>query len=213
MSRIQKFKGDATELKYIASGEPLFDITSMSLDQMYEDGFDAAPFLLMLYDEKRMPFSNRIPRAAFVDFIREALKRFRVTGIFESYLFVLRSIFGADTEIFFDVPDPGKLSIDVGALSNSEFDFVAREFIDGEYVFYTMIDYDLSILTFRGLPGIDNEYDLNLLFSEIMPIGISPDITLQFISRSFWIAEEPGDLFYDMIDSSFNNIIFYEIGG
>jgi hypothetical protein len=210
---VQEFKGDATELKMRACADPLLDLTNSALDEFYENGFDAAPFLLMLYDEKRMPFSNRIPRAAFVGFIREALRLFPVIGIFESYLFVLRAIFGSDTEIFFDVPDPGKLSIDVGALSSSEFDFVAREFIDGEYVFYDMIDYDYSILTFRGLPGIDNEYDLNLLFAEIMPCGISPDITLQLITRSFWIAEEPGDMFFDMIDDSTNNIIFYEVGG
>lgn len=213
MSTPQKFKGDALEVKMRAVAEPLFDITNIALDEFYENGFDAAPFLLMLYDEDRVPFSERIPRAAFVDFIRQALINFPVTGTFDSYLFVLRSIFGADTEIFFDVPDPGKLSIDVGALTNSEFDFVAREFIDGEYVFYEMVDYDLNILTFRGLPGIETEYELNLLFSEIMPCGISPDITLQFVSRSFWIAEEPGDMFFDMIDSAYNNIIFYEVGG
>ncbi len=210
---VQKFKGDSLELKMRACAESVFDLTNVSLDEFYTDGFDAAPFLLMLYDEKRMPFSNRIPRAAFVDFVREALKRFPVTGIFESYLFVLRSVFGADTDIFFDIPDPGKLSINVGALSNSEFEFVAREFIDGAYVFYDMVDSDLNILIFRGLPGIDNEYDLNLLFSEIMPCGISPNISLQFISRSFWIAEEPGDMFFDMRDSFNNSIIFYEVGG
>ncbi len=209
----QKFKGDALELKMRAAAESVLDMTSVSLDEFYADGYDAAPFLLILYDDKRMPFSERIPRAAFVDFVREALKRFPVTGIFESYLFVLRSVFGPDTEVFFDVPAPGKLHIDVGALSNSEFEFVAREFVDGEYVFSDVVDSDYNTLIFRGLPGIDNDYDLQLLFSEIMPCGITPDIALEFISRSFWIAEEPGDMFFDMIDSSINSIIFYEVGG
>lgn len=208
----QKFKGDAKELKFIAVGEPVFDLTDISLDEFYADGFDCAPLLLMLYDEKRMPFSNRIPRAAFVDFIREALKQFPVTGIFESYIFVLKSVFGQDTDIFFDVPAPGKLEIEVDALASSEFDFIAREFIDGVYVFSNMVDYDGNILTFRGVPGISSEYELNLLFSEIMPAGIVPTISLEFISRYVFVAEED-DVLYDVLTQSNDNIIFYEIGG
>jgi hypothetical protein len=207
----QKFKGDALELKMISAGEPVFDLTNLALDEFYANGFDCAPFLLKLYDDKRMPFSNRIPRAAFVEFIREALRNFPVTGTFESYIFVLKSIFGPDTGIFFDVPAGGKLEIDIEAVANTEFDFIGRVFSEGEYEFFNVVDYDGSILTFRGVPGISSEYELNLLFSEIMPGGIVPTILLEFITRYDWISEEAGE-FSEMTDHLDNQIIFYEVG-
>lgn len=209
----QNFKGDATELKMQNVVNPLLDQTNSALDDFYENGFNASPFLLMLYDEGRMPFSERIPRDAFVEFIKEALANFPVTGTFESYLFVLRAVFGPQTEVFFDIPIPGKLTIDINAIANSEFEFIAREFVDGAYEFSNVVDYDLNLLTFRGIPGIDNEYELGLLFSEVMPAGIVPDINLTFFSYSSWIAEEPSSVFYDMIDDDGNNIVFREIGG
>lgn len=209
----QKFKGDATELKMVAVADPIFDLTNASLDEFYAEGYNCDQFLLMLYDESRMPFSERVNRETFVSFIKEALVNFPFTGIFESYLFILRSIFGSLSEIEFVVPTPGTLEINVNAISSLEFEFVAREFVDGAYVFYNIVDYDDNILVFRGIAGIDTEYELSLLFSEIMPIGINPDISLTFYSYFSFIAEESGPTFYDMIDDDNNNIIFREIGG
>jgi hypothetical protein len=191
--------------------DPLFDMTSFVLDDFYVNGFDSNAFLLMLYDTNRIPFSQRINRLAFVDFIKESLKNFPVTGSFESYLFVLGAVFGS-SDFLFTVPAPGKLSIDVLAISNADFDFIGREFIDGAYEFFEMIDYDNKILGFRGVPGIDTEYALNLLFSEIMPAGIYPDISLNFISKFEFIGYD-GSGIYDMIDSLGNQIIFVEVGG
>lgn len=208
---VQNFKGDILEQKMRAAAEPVLDLTNLALDDFYVNGFDSTPFLLKLYDDKRMPFSNRIPRAAFVDFVRQALRNFPVTGTFETYIFVLKSIFGPDTGIYFDIPDPGKLEIDIEAIANTEFDFIGREFVDGEYEFFDMVDYDGSILTFRGVPGISNEYELNLLFSEIIPAGISPTILLEFITRYDWVSEE-SSVFYEMTDNLDNQIIFYEVG-
>lgn len=211
----QNFKGDATELKMQAVAKPLFDLTNSALNEFYENGFDCTPFLLMLYDEKRVPFSERIPRNAFVDFIKEALKQFPFTGTFESYLFVLRSIFGELTEVFFDVPAPGKLEIDIGAVANSEFEFIGREFVDGSYSFFNIVDHEGNLLIFRGIPGIDTEYELTLLLSEIIPVGIVPTISLQFFTRSDWIAEEiveEESVFYNIVDHNNNQIVFYESG-
>lgn len=207
----QVFKGDSTELKMISVASPIFDQTDQSLDEFYVGGYDSADFLLMLYDDNRMPFSQRVPRDSFVDFIREALKRFRFTGNFESYIFVLKSIFGPSTEVFFTVPAPGKIEIEINATSDVEFEFIGREFVDGAYETFNMVDYDGSFLTFRGIPGIDSQYELDLLFSELIPCGIYPTLLLSFITRFDFIAEEGSDI-YDIIDHEGNTIIFYEIG-
>jgi hypothetical protein len=177
----QKFKGDALELKIEAIGNPLFDVLDGALQDFYLNGFECNAFILMLYDEKRIPFWNRITRASFVSFIKETFKNFPFIGTFEVYLFILVAIFGPDAEIEFAIPDPGKLSITVNAVADLEFDFVVREFVDGEYVFYNLVDDDGDQIIFIDVLGINTEYELKLLFAEIMPCGISPDITLGFL--------------------------------
>jgi hypothetical protein len=206
----QNFKGDSKELKMQAVAGPLLDLTDVALNSFYSDGYDCNEFLLMLYDEQRMPF-QKLSRLAYIQFIKEALKRFPSAGTFEFYLFILRAIFGDLSEINFELTDPGKISIEVNATSRLEYDLIAREFIDGSYVDYELIDYNFDILTARGLAGIENEYQLGLLFSEILPCGIYPEISLTFYERSVFIGED-GDGIYDVLDNSFNQIIFVEIG-
>lgn len=203
---VQNFKGDASELKMQDVGNPILDLTDAALDDFYINGFDASPFLLMLYDEGRMPFSERINRDAFVDFVKQALINFPVIGTFESYLFVLKAVFGENTEIRFTVTGPGLLSIEVEAVANTEFQFVAREFVSGAYVYYEVIDFEGDLLIFRGVAGIDTEYELVLLFSEIMPAGITPDISLAFVVISDW-EDDDDNLITDDYD---NGIIFVE---
>lgn len=209
----QLFKGDENELKYYAAGLPAFQATSDSLDEMYDGAFDAAPFLLMLYDEDRIPFSQRVNRNAFVDFIRQTLKLFPFIGSFDTYLFILSAIFGEQSEIFFEVPAPGKLSISVNATSTLEFEFIGREPNGlGGYTLFNVSDSLGNDLIFRGVSGIETEYDLELLFSEIMPVGIVPDIALTFFTYYSFVADEGGTL-YEMITSVGDEIIFYEVGG
>ncbi len=202
----QNFKGDTTEVKMKAVGDPLLDLTNASLNEFNEKGFDASPFILAMYDDGRMPFSERVNRDSFVEFVKQAFETFPFSGTFEVYLSILKSLFGEESEIRFEVPDPGVLAIDIEAIPNSEFQFIGREFIGGVFEFFDMVDSDGDSLIFRGFTGIDNEYELDLLFSEIMPAGIVPDITLGFFEISDW-EDDGGDLIVD--DSDFG-IIFVE---
>lgn len=212
---VQNFKGDETELKIQAVAGPVFDIANAALDEFYVDGFNSNPFLFMLYDDKRIPFSNRIEREPFIIFIKEALARFPFTGTFDVYLFILVAIFGEESGINFDIPAPGKLSISVNAISNLEYEFIGRDFIDGTYDFYNIVDDEGDVLVFRGISGIETEYELGLLFSEIMPAGIIPNISLNFFSEYDFVAlYNSGDSFtYDMITSQGDQLIFIEVGG
>ncbi len=106
----------------------------------------------------------------------------------------------------------GKLAIDITAADSVEFEFVGREFEDGVFSIFNIVDYDGSLLIFRGIPGIQSEYDLELLFSEIIPAGIFPDTSLSFYTRYDFVAEEDSVL-YQVIDNNGHQIIFYEVGG
>lgn len=208
---VQLFKPtDANEVKIDAVAEAVFSPTSLALDDMLAGAYNSSPFLLMLYDEGRMPYSARINREAFVAFIKEALSRFPVIGTFESYIFILKAVFGDLSEILFEVPVAGKLAIEVNAVSGLEFDFLGREYVDGAYEYFDIVTMgDEDTLTFRGLSGIDTEYELALLFSEMMPGGIVPDITLNIVDRSFFIGDDT-DGEYFVIDDADDQIIFIE---
>jgi hypothetical protein len=207
----QYFKGDAQELKYDAAGKPAFDACEAALDQFFESGYTASDFLLMLYDSGRMPFSARVPREAFVDFIRQAIPNFPFTGTFPAYLFILEAIFGEGTEVLFDVPDPGKLDILISTPAITDIEWIGREFVDGAYEEFSFITDDLFELQFRGISGIDSSAELEQLLSELKPLGIYTTFTLQFFELYFFVAEEAGD-FDSMLDHEGNQIVFIEIG-
>lgn len=204
----QNFKGDAQELKFQASGHPLFDQISMGQDAFLADGYNSTPFLLMLYDQGRIPFSERIQRTAFVAFVTEALQLFPFFGTFETHLFILRSIFGDLADISFDVPGPGILNIDVSGTTEVEFDFVGAE-ADG--VIFEVIDDSFDQLVFRGISGVETAAELSLIFSEMIPAGISPHISLDFFTRYNFIADD-ADGISTMVDEFDNEILFVEIG-
>ncbi len=208
---VQYFKGDSDELKIEAVGKPVFDLTTTALDQFYAGAFDCNAFLLQLYDERRMPFSERINRDAFIQFIKEALVNFPFIGTFESYMFILRAVFGSDADILFSVPAPGKLGISVDTFSELSFDFIVTELVDGIYEEYNLITSDGDEIILTGVSGIQTEYALQLLFSEIMPAGITPTISLDFVIKSFWIVHEGVD-YFDIVDHDGNSIIFTELG-
>lgn len=212
MTTVQNFKGDDLELKMRAAAEPALELTENALNDFYENGEQSSPFLLMLYDEGRMPFSSRIPRDVFINFFRKMVENFPFVGNFESYLFILREIFGAESEILFEVPAPGKLNISVNAISDVIYEALARELVSGSYSFFNIATQDGDDLLFRGLAGIDTEHELSLLFAEIMPGGIVPGISLEFFTKSTFIGEDDSGVF-DVIDSSGNDLIFIEIGG
>ncbi len=211
--QVQYFKEtDENELKMDAVGAPVFNQISADLDEFLENGFTASPFLLMLYDEGRAPYSARITRDAFVAFIKEALQRFPVIGTFESYIFIVQAVFGPLSEVYFEIPGPGQLYIEVTAVSALEFDFIAREFNSGVYEYFEMITDSGDTISFSGLSGIDTQYELELLFSEMIPAGISPEIVLNVVARTFFIGEDD-DGEYFVGDHIGNQLIFHEIEG
>jgi hypothetical protein len=205
----QFFKGDATELKMIEAGRPPLDNCSAALSEFYSGAYETEPFLLMLYDAGRMPFGLRVPRSSFVNFIRQAIPNARFTGTFESYLFLIKSIFGETAEMLFDVPSSGVISMVINvAGSGLEFDFIGSD-SDGEFTVETS---DGEQLILNGISGITSEAELKQLLSELVPVGIFPDITLTFFLLSQFVAEDDlGDL-YTMVDHLDNEIVFYETG-
>lgn len=199
----QKYKGDALELKFDEAGKPAMAICGAALDDYYENAYSAQEFLLMLYDQGRMPFGSKIPRDDFVRFIIEAIPGFAVTGTFRMMIFLFKSLFGELTDIIFTVPAPGRLQVDVNASTLLEFNAIFVE-QDGETG--NIIDHTGNELVFSAVSGIDTQYEFNQIMSEIFPAGIYPEVTLSFFTQYQWI-DDVGD---NIVDTFGNNIVFVE---
>lgn len=205
----QYFKGDTKELQIEAAGKKAFDVCSTALNAYFDGCYSANDFLLMLYDNGRMPFSQRVSRGDFVTFINRAIPNFPITGTFESYILLLSAIFGGESDIQFDVTDPGKLSILVNASAAINSEAIVKEFQDNDYVESNLVTSDFDQIVYQTIAGIDSEDKLKKLLSELIPVGIVADITLDFFVLSYFVADEGGDLI-PVVDHLNNQIVFFE---
>lgn len=176
---MQNFKGDATELKFRASGEGILDLLTIQLDAFYDGAYSAAPLGDVLYDTERSPLANAIDRDIFRNSFDEIFQAFIVSGSFESYLTVFNKIFGAEVEVAFTVPAPGKLQIAIEADEVELSPWVARTIQDNLYVFDEMIEEDSGDnICFQTIKGFKTQYELEQMLYELVPAGIYTEITL-----------------------------------
>lgn len=192
-------------------GQGPMDATGQALDSFFDEAFDCAAFLLMLYDEGRVPFSDRVPREAFVQFLIECIANANFIGTYESYIFLINAIFGANSGVFFEVTAAGVLTMTVSATNTVESGFQTRELIDDQYVTSDIITNLGEELVFTGFPGINSEAELKQLLSEFVPAGIFQDIAMVIFSTSLFLVEDGGEA--TIVDDQANDIIFFQLGG
>lgn len=182
---MQKFKGDATELKFEACASELIDNIGMQLDLFFDDAYDAMPLGDLLHAGDRSPLSNAIRPEIFRESFNTIYNAFRVSGSFESYLTVFRKIFGEAVDVEFVVPAPGKLQINIIADQLEEFSFVARHIQNNQYLFDNVIYEDgdgTGDIIFQTVKGFHSQYELEQMLFEMVPAGIFTDINLTFSS-------------------------------
>lgn len=181
---MQKYKGDAIELKYEASASPLLDDLSLQKDEFFDGAYECFILGDLLYNENRAPLSNAIVQRIFRESFTAIFDSFLVAGTFESYIDVFTNIFGEDVEIDFTVPAPGKLEIDITATGLEESNFVARHIVNNHYSFDNVIYYEpgpvQDNIVFQTVKGFQTEYELRQMLFEMVPSGIYTTITLSF---------------------------------
>lgn len=178
MATAQFFKGDETERKYFASGEPILSLLSSQKDTFLEECYGCFVLGELLYDNGYAPLSNAIPRNIFRESFEALFDSFVRAGTFESYLTVFRQIFGNDVEVTFAVPAAGKLQIDIVATGVDLSPFVARHIEDNAYVFDNIVDDEGDQIVFQTIKGFESQYELEQMLFEMVPDGIYTEITL-----------------------------------
>jgi hypothetical protein len=175
---LQYFKGDADELKMVASGDEILEILSFQLTEFFDNAYDAMPLGDVIFDTGRSPLSNAIKREIFRESFNSIFTSFQVAGSFESYIDVFKKIFGDTVTITFTVPGPGELNIDIVADGLLISEFVARSIEDNAYVFDEVIDDEDDNIVFQTVKGFETQYELEQMLKEMIPAGIYAEITL-----------------------------------
>jgi hypothetical protein len=177
---IEYFKGDETELKYFNSAEPISDTLLDQLILFFDDCYNCEELGSVLYDNKLSPLANAIKKQVYLESFPTIWENFKVAGTFESYLEVFQKIFGDTVDVEFTVPGPGQLEIDITAENVQEFNFAARYIEDNEYLYDEIIDDEDDNIVLRNYKGLESEYELNKMLTEMVPAGIDITITLSF---------------------------------
>lgn len=175
---MQYFKGDADELKYDGSIEPICSDLSLQLDAFLEGAYACAPLGDVIFDNRLSPLSNAIQRDIFRIAFSEIFEAFVKVGTAEAYLTVFRKIFGDDVDVQFTIPGPGKLNIEINAAGIELANFMARKIVDNAYVYSEVLTQAGENIQFQTIKGFTSEYELNQMLFEMVPNGIYTVITL-----------------------------------
>jgi len=174
----QMFKGDATEQKYLACGTTIIDQLSTQKTNFFDDAYACFVLGELLYDNDRSPLANSISRDIFRESFSTIFDSFLLAGSFESYITVFQNIFGADVEITFTVPAPGKLNIDIVATDITLYNIAVRSIAGDSYVIDEIIDDEDDFIVLQAIKGFDSQYELEQMLYEMVPAGIFTEISL-----------------------------------
>lgn len=174
----QFFKGDATEQKFADAFLWAFMPLTLAKTDFFENAYLANDLGGVLFDTKRAPLTNAIPRDVFKDLFAYIFSFFYQAGTAESYLTIFRAVFGNDVEVTLEVPGPGQLNIDIVAQGVALDLFVARTLAGSAYIFDEIVDQDDDNIVFRSIKGLNSQYEVETMLFELVPYGIFTQITL-----------------------------------
>jgi hypothetical protein len=178
MGAVQFYKGDAVELKYYNSAQPISDVLSAQKDLFLDDAYGCFVLGELLYDNDLAPLATAIPRDIFRETFETVFDNFIYAGTFESYMEVFRKVFGDDVDVEFTVPGAGQLQIAIEASGLQLSPFVARRIADNAYVYDNMVDDLGNRLVFQSVKGFETQEELEKMLFELVPDGVYTEISL-----------------------------------
>lgn len=122
----QPFKGDDVELKIAGAAREVLQKLAADLRAWYDGAYTGEGLGALLYDNNLTEIAGKISRQVFIDNYGAILAQWEYPGTFESYLYVLRSVFGPDVQVKFTRLAPAALGIEVTAYRNKTYRWLAQ---------------------------------------------------------------------------------------
>ncbi len=177
---IQPFKEtDATEALMSSVLMPTLELLGADRDTFFNECFESYLFGDVLYDLDRDPLVDVITQLVYRSSFPAIHDLFTAPGTFEFYISVFERIFPDDLDIQFEIPDPGKLTITITALTLQSFNLMARSIVDDVYVYDTLVTSDLNEpIMGHGPAGIKTQAEMDGLITEISAYGVYTTVVL-----------------------------------
>lgn len=176
----QRFKeNDATELQVINLALPSLEALGDARDQFESGAYTCFKLGEVLFDLGRDPVAGVVSRDIFTTTFFAIHALFTRPGTFEFYMELFRAVFGEDVSVVFTIPGPGQLTIDIEAANLVTFKILAREIVDGVYVYHNLLTSDTGeYIVGQELEAIRSEEELRALINEVSPNGIYTVVNL-----------------------------------
>lgn len=177
---MQRFKeNDPTESDVYGLFLPSLEALGLDRNSFFTDAYLCTDLGGVLYDLERDPLVNVVSRAVYRDSFPALHDLFTRPGTFEFYLALFRKIFADDADITFTIPGPGQLNINVEAITEQNFNLMARRIESLVYIYEQVITSDTSDkIQVQGIRGIKTQAEMDSLTVEISVYGIFTTITL-----------------------------------
>lgn len=174
----QYFKGDEVERKVYACVAPIMAEILIQRGLLVSECYQAGDLGDVIYDNNWAPLANAIDKQIFRSTFADLFGSFISAGTAEAYIAVFQKIFGDDVEITFTVPAPGQLGIEIVASGTELSHMLGRHISDNIYLFDDVVTTDGDNISFATIKGFQSQYELEQMLFEMVPEGISTDITL-----------------------------------
>lgn len=177
----QYFKRDDFELQFDQSFFQVLTDLSADKDDFFNGAYSAGPLGDIIFEDSRSPLAQEIPQSVFRSAFSAIFENFNFAGTFEYYMTVFRAVWGPSVTVTFTVPAPGKLEIDVEALSIELDQALARRIVSNVYVFDDLLTSNMENLLFQTAAGLKTQREAEALNRELVVGGVFVTITLEIV--------------------------------
>lgn len=176
---MQAFKEtDEIELRVSGIFTPKLNEISQDLTQFFNEAYVSYMLGDVLFDLDRSPLADSITKDVFRSSYFAIHQLNTRPGTFEFYLDVFKAVFGEDVVVEFSIPGPGKLQINIEAITIVENYLMARRIENGGYVYYNLVTQDGDFIMAQVADGPKTQSEVDAIMIELVPQGIWVNTTL-----------------------------------
>lgn len=170
---MQQFKDtDELEKKVNSVMLPILEEISADRSAFIDGAYECFVLGDVFFDLDRAPLADAVTRETFRRAFFAICKLFTRPGTFTFYIQVIKAVWGENVEIFFEIPSPGVLNININALTIERNKWMARKIVDNAYVYSEVKDRGGANIMFQGKQGIKTQNEADALMWELYPAGI-----------------------------------------
>lgn len=170
---VQLFDNKADTLQFYTAFLGLYNFLATERVKFWDDAYYAYALADYLYG--KVPASIAMPIDEWRKSFNHTIQAFNLSGTAETYLTMLRALFGINTVITFTVTAPAVLEIEIDVSGNTSG--IEEDFFIDDLAEEIVTDENENIIFIKVLGQLSNA-DLQAVLQATVPVGISVTFTI-----------------------------------